>query len=813
MVARESEDGCMCQRVRRTVQTWHVLAAASAGVLCLQVPEAVAQESPDPLGAASPVVSQPDAGPYEGLLIREVRIEGLSRVDLQLIRNQLRTSAGAPYSGSTIDMDVRSLTRLNQFRRIRVDASLVDGGVLVTFALDEWALIADVQVTGNTRVSDQEISEVVILRADDPLDTFQLNQARERIAELYQKRGYYLVQVEIDQPTLVESNIVLFRVREGPRVKIREIDFRGNKAFSSRQLGPNIQSKTSVFLLRTGEIDSDLIEDDIRRVREFYRDRGYLDVRVDRAVDVSNDLKEAKLVFVIDEGPLYRLRDIQVEGATRLQEKQLKALMPIKTGDTYAADKIRSSRIAVENGIGRLGYPDVNVEIDELRDEVEPLVDLVLKVNQGDLAYAGEVRVVGNSLTKREVILRAADVRPNRPLSPVDLSETQRKIQQTRLFGQVSVTAQDPDPEEPLYRDVLIEVEETNTGNIGFGIGVSSDTSIFGAIDVTQRNFDVADVPESWSELWSGRAFRGAGQTASLTLQPGTEVSNYAIGLTEPYLFGSDYSGSASGSYTTRILESYDETRWGGRLSVGRRFGEVWNVAPFLRAQNIDLSDIESTAPVDVFEVEGSNFLTGLGVAMTRTTYDNRFRPSRGTRLEMLFEQVGLFGGDFDFSKAEVDYQVYLPVYEDFLGRKSVLSFQVSSGYIFSGDTPIYERYFLGGRSFRGFDYRTVSPKGVRNDNGKVGVDPVGGEFRFFLGTEYNVPLIDQFMSGVIFVDSGTVTDDAGFEDYRVSAGFGIRLYIEQLSQAPLAFDFGFPLVKEEKDNSQLFSFSVDLPF
>ncbi len=804
----------MGQPVRWKNRAW-VCAAASASAVILAGSALGQNESSDPgPGSGGPVVEQPDAAPYEGLSIQEVRIEGLKRVDEQLVRNQLRTAAGTAYRAATIDLDVRSLTRLNQFRRIRVDASLTEGrSVIVTFALDEWALIADAQVTGNTTVSDQEIAEVVLLRAGDPLDTFQLNQARERIAELYRKRGYLLVQVDIDEAVLSESNIVLFTVREGPRVKIKEIDFRGNQAFSARQLGPNVQSKTSIFLLRTGEIDDALIEDDIRRIREYYQDRGYLDARVDQTIDVSNDLKEAKLVFVVDEGPVYRMRSVRVEGATRLQEQQLTALMPIKPGDVYGADKIRGSRTAVLNALGRLGFPEVRVDVDEMRDEVEPLVDLVLRVSEGEFARTGEVRVQGNSLTKREIILRQAQVRPNRPLSPVDIAETQRKVQQTRLFGETSVTIQDPDPQEPEYRDVLIQVEETNTGNIGFGVGVSSDSGVFGAIDVTQRNFDIADVPESWSELWSGRAFRGAGQTATLNIAPGNEVSNYGVGLTEPYLFGSDYSASGSLNYTTRILESYDENRWGGRVSIGRRFGEVWNLSTALRVQNIDISDIESTAPVDVFAVEGSNFLTGLGATLTRTTYDNRFRPTRGTRLEMLFEQVGLLGGDFDFSKAEVDYQLYLPVYEDFLGRKSVLSLQTSAGYLFGGDTPIYERFFLGGRSLRGFDYRSVSPKGIRNDNGLVGVDPVGGDWKFFLGAEYNFPLVDTFMNGVVFVDSGTVTEDPGFDEYRVSVGFGLRLYIEQLSQAPLAFDFGFPIMKEDKDDTQLFSFSVDLPF
>jgi outer membrane protein insertion porin family len=191
-----------------------------------------------------------------------------------------------------------------------------------------------------------------------------------------------------------------------------------------------------------------------------------------------------------------------------------------------------------------------------------------------------------------------------------------------------------------------------------------------------------------------------------------------------------------------------------------------------------------------------------------------RVRPGSGSILDFSVEEVGLMGGDVDFTSLSADYTIFLTVYEDFLGRKSTLRLNGRATYLIdAADAPVYEKLYLGGRSFRGFEYRTISPKGIRADTGEPSDDPVGGEWLFFLGAQYEAPIFKESLTGVVFIDSGTVTDDVGFDAYRVSAGFGIRLYIPAFGTAPLAFDLGFPIMKEEDDDEQLFSFSLEFPF
>jgi len=782
-------------------------------MVLLYGPCALAFQDQPPSAANEPQT----ASPYEGLPVREIRIEGLSRVNEQLVLNQLRTAVGQPYRQSIIDdFDITNLTRLNQFRRIQVQAELTeDGGVNIIYRLNEWALIADVQVTGNREVSDQEIQKAVRLRGNDPIDSYQINIAREDIRELYRKKGYYLAQVEIDNSVLTESNIVLFNVREGPRVRIRGIEFRGNHAFKSKVLHSQLKTKTWILLFRSGELDQDAIEADIQSIIDYYRDRGFLDVRVDRQIDLSNDRKEAKIIFRIEEGPIYTMREVRIEGATRLVTEQAVALMQIKSGDVYSQDRIQKSIKAVEEYFGRLGYYGTTVAADQQRHPGESAVDLILRIQEQPLTYTGEIRVVGNSITKRKVIMREVEVRPDRPLNQVAIENSIRRLRASNLFNlsdnPIAVLGRDQD--DPLYRDVIVQVEEKDTAKFAFGAAVSSDLGLFGSVDFEQRNFDITDTPESFSELMAGRAFRGAGQTFRVSVQPGNEFSNYSVSLSEPYIFGTNNSLSSSVAWTTRALESWDETRFGGRLNVARRLGQFWVLNASTRWQSIGLQNIDANAPTDVFAVKDENIISGLGGGLTRMTYDNRLHPSRGSKMQLQFEQVGVFGGDFDFSRIEAEHSVYFTLDEDFLGRKSILSMSTRMGYLFGGDTPTYERFYLGGRSFRGFDYRTISPKGIQNNNGKPSQDPVGGDWQFFWGIEYEQPIYGKNISGVLFLDTGTVLDDPGFDDYRVAAGFGFRMLIPQFGQAPMAFDFGFPINKGPGDDTRFFSFSVDVPF
>ncbi|MEO0629968.1 MAG: BamA/TamA family outer membrane protein, partial [Planctomycetota bacterium] len=248
---------------------------------------------------------------------------------------------------------------------------------------------------------------------------------------------------------------------------------------------------------------------------------------------------------------------------------------------------------------------------------------------------------------------------------------------------------------------------------------------------------------------------------------------------------------------------------------LNRRFGDRWNASLNGQWQNIRLFDLEPSSTTEAFAFEGTNQLTRLGASIRRTTVPpaERFRPTRGSITGIGVQQVGILSNDFDYTQIDLEHSVFLSVYESFAGAKTVLRLRGEMKWIPQGqrEVPVYERFYLGGQSFRGFDFRTISPKGVRADNGEPG-DPVGGIFSAFVGAELQQPIFSENLAIAAFVDSGTVEREFAVNTWRVSAGVGLRLYVQQLSPAPLAFDFGFPIVKEDLDESRLFTFSVDLP-
>ena len=761
---------------------------------------------------------------YADRPISEVEIRGLGRVNERLVRNNLRTASGQPFESSTIREDVATLYRLGQFESVTADAILeVDGSVKVIFRVSEQAIIREVETVGNTVISDQELRSEIPLYAGGPRDDFLVEQGLIRVKDLYRTRGHYLAEVRVDESRLEDAGILIFVIVEGPRVRIKEIEFVGNREFNSDELGSKIKTKPSIPFFRKGELDPDLLIDDVAAIDGFYKDRGWVDVRVDHRVMLSPNSKEAKVVFVIDEGRQYRLREIKITSLGGpdspldvFSSEQLLSLSKIRPGDPYTKPKVDRTVEAVSDAYRSMGFVDARVSSRGVRVGEQPELDLLVAVQEGRSSLTGLVTIQGNFLTKDKVIRRLVRVRPGRPLDGPEVDRARDRIRATRLFNDVQVAIQQPSPENPEVRDIIVEVKEKNTGSFNFGAGLASDTGIFGEFSFRQQNFDIADPPMSVEELLAGRAFRGAGQYFDITLAPGNEVSTYSISLTEPHLFESNISAQFSGYYRTRDYFQFDEDRLGTNLTLGQSLGDVWVGNLNLGMQRVKLSNFDGSTPIQVYDDRGPDLFTTVGGSLQRSTVNDFFRPSKGSVVNVALGKAIPIIGDVDYWRIDTELTSFIKIYEDFLGRKQVLKLRTEIGWVFAGKAPTFEKYYLGGRSFRGFYFRTVSPKSTTSyipGAAPISPQPVGGDWLFFTGAQYELPLIGEMIGGVAFVDSGTVTNTPGFSQYRVSVGVGIRIYLEALGPAPLAFDFGFPVVRQEGDEVQVFSFSAELPF
>ncbi|MFZ4574354.1 MAG: outer membrane protein assembly factor BamA [Phycisphaerales bacterium] len=790
---------------------------------------AMGQQAEPPARPPQPSGVSEELAPFEGRPVRSIQLrrpgddKGGTPIDeatRQLAMNQLRLREGAPFSSALVSEDVARLNRLGRFRRVESRVQqLSDGSVELSYVLSQQAIIEDVQSVGNRKLSDEDIQAIAGFLVQTPVDQVQLDRACRRVEAAYREKGFYNCRVTVAEKELNESNVALFQVREGEKTKVTDIRFEGNLSYSAGELKSELETREA-FLFLSAPLEDAILDSDVAALLQFYKDRGRLDIRCDRIVTPSANGKEAIVSFVLEEGPVYTMRDVRIsfdrDDERAFAPEQLMGLMSIKAGDVYSDDKLRKSMQLIEGAYGKLGYTDVKVVRREMRDPAQPLVDVLLVVSEGRRWRTGEVKVSGNVETRDAVVRRQITLRPDRPLDKTEVAETERRLRTTRLFAPdpaPKVTIQPEDPENPGYRDVLVQVEETNTGNFSFGGTIGTDNGVGASISLNQRNFDLYDVPKSLDEITGGGAFRGGGQTFQILIAPGDRVRNFSIGLTDPYMFETDYSGSARAYFRQRLYRSYTEERYGAGFSVGRRFGSRWSMNVPLRLENVTLDEIDSDAPVDYFAEEDSQVLSSIGFTLARQTLDDQFRPGKGSRTEFGIEEV-VVGGE-SFQKLSAERAGYFKLREDFYGRKTVLQLKTRAEYIpqDQDQVPFFERYYMGGSGFRGFRYRGVSPVGIRNDNGQIGDDPVGGRFLFFAGAEVQHPVYEDIVAVVAFIDSGTVSEEVTFNEYRVSVGVGVRLTVAALSPAPLAFDFGIPLMKEETDELQVFSFSLDIPF
>jgi outer membrane protein insertion porin family len=790
--------------------------------------------------------------------IAKLVFKGLERVTEREVLNNTRVAAGQPFDPKAVRNDVATLYRLGQFGTIQASATvLADGTVELTYTFVEQPIVKDLQVVGNKLISDQELRKAIPLYAGGPRDDFLLEQAVARIKDLYKQRGHYLAEVTVDESRLKDTGILILRIVEGPRVKVKEIEYTGVEQLTAKELGGEIRTRVAVPLFAKGELDEDVLIDDVAALDKYYKERGFVDVRVDRRVEISADSTEAKVVFVVSEGRRYRLRSVVVEGRGAEAPKplavfsaeQINDLLYIHPGDIYSRLKIDKSIASVRDSYLLLGHVDVDVTDRTVRVGEQPEVDLVLTIREGPRTVAGLVNIQGNFLTKDKIVRRLVRMQPGRVLDGRELERSQDRIRATQLFNDVRITVQRPRPEdqdaldterpqppadapEPTaadaataaeranivrseVRDVLVEVKERNTGSVNFGVGLGTDSGVFGEFSITQRNFDIADTPETLDELIAGRAFRGAGQQFTMAVAPGNEVTILSFDLLEPHLFETDYSLRVSPSYRTRLYPDYDETRAAVPLTLSRRLGDFWTIGVTGGYNWVELTDFDPDAAIEIYEDRGPNTYMTSGVFVKRTDVDKPMRPSRGSNTEFSATQYTPLDDGESYTLLRAGYTQFFTVNEDLLGNRTTLKINHDVAYLLGDDAPTYDRLYLGGRNFRGFEFRTISPKsrGALDPTLPAPNDPIGGNWLFFLGAQLEQPFVKDAFSGVVFVDSGTVTEDVSLDQYRVSVGFGVRLYIAAFGPAPLAFDFALPALKEDTDETQVFSFSAEIPF
>lgn len=751
-----------------------------------------------------------ESSPLDGTLISEVRIVGLQRVDESYVRNQLRSQVGQPYAQGEVQGDRSRLLRTGRFYDVRAEPQLLDGRIVLTYTLVERQAILSVDYEGAYAFKRKKLDEALPFAAGDPLSLFMVRQGQEAIERLYKEKGYAYVEVTFDEKLAENEQRVVYLIVENQRVRVREVSFEGNTVFSKQELQGVVATKPYLPIFRAGDFDPDRAVRDAAAVQKYYRDRGYLDAEVGYRSEFEDVAREKLVVvFQVNEGTRYLVGELRLQGFNVFTEEELLTEMILKVGDPLLDARLQADVKRLTTLYGSHGYIYAHVVPSWVFAAEPGQVVVTLAFAEGQPFNIGDIQVRGNAHTQEKCVRRELRFYPEEIYDITKTQDAENRLKGTGLFTAATI---EPVGDEQGVRDALVTVEENpQTTQFIAGVGASSNSGLIGNITLENTNFDITDWPKSWGEFFRGRAFRGAGQTMRISLNPGTELNSFRVDFREPYLMDKPIGFGAGVYLFDRDRDGYTEQRVGTTFSFDKRFEDGflkgWAGEVAFRAEYVNVKDRQAFAAKDIRDVDGGNYLSTARLSLVHDTTDSRFTPSRGHRFRASWEQAGAMGGDFYHAKLGANYVQHWTVFVDENDRKSVVSARGEVNQIL-GDAPVFERYYAGGiGSMRGFNYRGISPRdGLRNNR-------VGGDFMALCGAEYSFPLYTDLIRGVFFTDMGTVERDFGISTWRMSIGGGIRLTLPIFGTIPMEFDLAAPISKGGDDDTQIFSFFIGLPF
>ncbi|MEO0542550.1 MAG: outer membrane protein assembly factor BamA [Pseudomonadota bacterium] len=757
----------------------------------------------------------------EAAVVTSIVVRGNQRVGNQTIADFVGFRSGANFTPSVVDDAVKALFRTGLFS----DASVrVSGGTLIV-EVSEFGLVNQVLFQGNRRLKDDRLAQVVRLAPRERFEQATLDDDVIAIQDAYSRTGRADVLVNASVVDLGENRVnVVFNIEEGGRTKIAQINFLGNNAFSDRRLQGVLSIKRSNLLSwisRNDVFDDQRLAADMEQLRRFYFNRGYADFRVISSEGgVDPDTGAVVINIEVDEGEKYTFGTVEIDSTvTGFDQGQLASAIRTRTGNIYSAEQVEDSLIAMSERLSGNGFPFAEVTPVGNRNFETRTIDVTYVVDQGQRAFIERIEITGNTQTRDYVIRREFDVAEGDAFNQFLVRRAQRRLEALDFFERVQIsTRQGSAPDRVI---IVVNAVDKPTGEIGGAVGYATGSSSTAA----GVNFEASIVQ---------RNFQGRGQRLALSGGGGVDTRTYNLSFTEPYFLG--YRMSARFDVFQRRSEiddsDYNVVTTGGSVSFGLPLNDNLTATSgysYVQEEYSLQSDgqvcdssavppIETDcAPASVAERFGSpRVKSSINYGLTYNTIDNRNDPRDGLFVRLNQEIAGL-GGDARYVQTTADASYYKTLSEE---AELVGLVRVGAGNVtgLGGDgVSELDNFRLGASRIRGFAFNGIGP--VSNETG----DQIGGTTYLNATAEMQFPLPalprDLGFKGAFFADAATLFGKApgtdivpGTDDMNWRASAGVSL-IWQSPFAPLRLDYAFPLMKEDTDNEQRFSFSVSSAF
>jgi outer membrane protein insertion porin family len=778
--------------------------------------------------ALSPLVGAAQNAPAtKDPLVRSIRIKADgAAVSEQFVLGFVALRQGQPFSKDAVASTVRSLYATGRFAQAVVEPILdpKTGEVDIVVTVEPRPILKGIEYVGGDGLVGKAGwfggNEIEDVKVGEPLDQAQLRRSEVKLQnELRKKRPFARVTSQLRDTA--GGKIAAIVVDEGIELKVDNFRFEGATSFGRYELWSAAELQTSEYrwykwswLVGGGRLDPEQYRADCKKLREFYRAKGYLDVEVEDAdPEKVCEVKDAKdgsgwvdVVFKIKEGRKYTVGAIAFDGnrlgttdpifATDALRKVVaepslrRGAHPaefdkIASGEAFAVPAVEAATEKLREYYGQMGYINSSVQVVRKPNLATGAIDVKFQIEEGQRHTVRSVEIQGNTKTRSTVIARELALGPGEVFDLARTRVSEARLRNTQFFEEVRVT---PVPTAvPGQSDLRVTVKEGPTGQVSFGAGYSTVEGLVGFVEYAESNFDFSNA-EGW--------YRGDGQKFRVRLSVGSLTNSFEHSFEEPALWERDlavgysierrYAGYASANYS--VLSE------GLSLYARRRvFSNIeGRIGYNLRRMSVD--NVTSSAPADVVTegAAGARVISSVSASLTYDTRDEYNFPTKGSRISLTEELAGNgFGGDVKYLKSELRtgrWFLVSPTAEQTIGVIGRVGVLTGTG----GTLPFYERFYLGGAyDMRGFDYNDVGAYDTYDTS--HGNQPMGGMTYGYLSAEYTIKAADNLRFAA-FYDYGLVNkSETDFSVAEANSDYGLGMRI-LLGGAVMRLDFGFPL-------------------
>lgn len=732
--------------------------------------------------------------------VRDIRVEGLQRVEPGTVFGSLPLRVGDTYTDETGSAAIRALYALGLFNDVRLD---VQGDVLVVI-VQERPTVAQIDFAGNREFTKEVLQNALRdagMTAGRPYDKALIDRAEQEIKRQYINRSLYGAEVQTTVTPVARNQVNLaFNITEGQPARIKDIHIVGNRVFSESKLKDLFDLDTGGWLswyTKSNQYSRAKLNADLEALRTYYLTRGYLDFKIDSTqVAMSPDKESMSITINITEGERFVVSGVRLEGNYLDREDEFKSLVTIKPGEPYNADEVTATTKAFTEQFGNYGYAFATVNADTEVDSGNHRVAFVIKAAPGRRAYVRRINIEGNTKTRDEVIRREFRQFESSWYDGEKIRLSRDRVDRLGFFTDVGVSTAEV-PDAPDQVDLVVTVKEKPTGSVQIGAGYSSAEKLSFTFGLSQDN-----------------AF-GSGNQLDLQLNTGKYNRTVVVSTTDPYFTSDGVSRTVEAYY--RSAKPYQDQGGNYRLitmGAGLKFGvpvtEQDTVYLGINAERTEIrtgTNIPAAylAYAERFGYKSTSFPFTVG--WSRDTRDSALAPNEG-RYQRLFGELGLLG-DARYVKTNYQYQQYVP-----LSKQYTLAFngELGWGKGLSGQPfPVFKNFYSGGLgSVRGFEQATLGPRDVTGSF-------IGGARKITLNTEFITPFPgagnDRTLRLFGFVDVGALLGEhekIERDAFRASAGVGVS-WISPMG--PLRFAFAVPVRKKAGDRIEKFQFQIGTSF